>query len=103
MDPNSNDAVMTTNIPGTEISVEKANVKVDGNISFEGNAEFQIFRGAEFTMQELGYGYQGKDFKVNGIRATGKKLIRQKCLDWIWQVWKAKLIPSSRGIISLWN
>lgn len=72
MDPNSNDAVMTTNIPGTEISVEKANVKVDGNISFEGNAEFQIFRGAEFTMQELGYGYQGKDFKVNGIRATGK-------------------------------
>ena len=72
MDSNSNDAVMTTNIPGTEISVEKANVKVDGNISFEGNAEFQIFRGAEFTMQELGYGYQGKDFKVNGIRATGK-------------------------------
>ena len=72
MDPNSNDAMMTTNIPGTEISVEKANVKVDGNISFEGNAEFQIFRGAEFTMQELGYGYQGKDFKVNGIRATGK-------------------------------
>ena len=64
--------MMTTNIPGTEISVEKANVKVDGNISFEGNAEFQIFRGAEFTMQELGYGYQGKDFKVNGIRATGK-------------------------------
>ncbi len=72
MDPDSNDAVMTTNIPGTEISVEKATVKVDGNISFEGNAEFQIFKGAEFTMQELGYGYQGKDFKVNGIRATGK-------------------------------
>ncbi|MCI6537321.1 MAG: hypothetical protein MR443_06715 [Lachnospiraceae bacterium] len=72
MDPDSNAAVMTTNIPGTSISVEKAVVKEDGDISFEGNAEFQIFRGADFTMEKLGYGFQDKDFKLNGIRATGK-------------------------------
>lgn len=72
MDPDSNAAIMTTNIPGTAISVDKATVKEDGNISFEGNAEFQIFRGAAFTMEKLGYGFQDKDFKLNGIRATGK-------------------------------
>ena len=60
MDPNSNDAVMTTNIPGTEISVEKANVKVDGNISFEGNAEFRFLEVLSLPCRSLDMVTRGK-------------------------------------------
>ena len=72
IDADTNAAVMTTDVPGTTIRVESAMIKPSGNISFAGNAQFAIFRGAEFTMQELGYGMKNDKFKVNGIRATGK-------------------------------
>lgn len=60
MDPNSNDAMMTTNIPGTEISVEKANVKVDGNISFEGNANFRFLEVLSLPCRSLDMVTRGK-------------------------------------------
>ena len=40
---------------------------------FSGNIGFQtIFDGAKFTMEKLGYGLKGNEFKVNGVKATGE-------------------------------
>lgn len=72
MDPASNRAIMAIDIPGTTVMPRGAVIKPNGNISFTGEVEFQLFPGANFNIEELGYGYKGTSFKVNGIKATGK-------------------------------
>ena len=69
--PASNSAVMAIDIPGTTIKLEGAVIKPNGDISFTGQSEFSLFKGADFKMEELGYGMKNGSFKINGIRATG--------------------------------
>lgn len=71
LDSANNAAVLAVDIPGTTTSVENAVIKPSGNISFVGKAEFQLFPGAGFDVEELGYGMKNGQFKMNGIRATG--------------------------------
>lgn len=71
MKPDSNSAVMSTDIAGTKVSPETATILTSGNIRFQGKADFSLFRGSEFKMEELGYGMKDSKFKFNGIRATG--------------------------------
>ena len=73
MNPDSNSATMALNIPNTKTKADSGLIKSDGSISFKGVVEFQIFPGAEFTMEELGFGKNARgSFKMNGIHATGK-------------------------------
>lgn len=72
MNPDTNSAVMAIDIPGTDIKPDGAVIKNSGNISFVGEVSFQLFPGAEFNIEELGYGIKQEKFKVNGIRANGK-------------------------------
>ena len=60
-------------IPYATVKLEEATADAAGNLVFSGNIGFQtIFDGAKFTMEKLGYGLKGNEFKVNGVKATGK-------------------------------
>ena len=71
--PENNDAIVYVDIPYATVKLEKATADAAGNLVFNGEIGFQtIFDGAKFTMEKLGYGLKGNEFKVNGVKATGE-------------------------------
>jgi len=71
--PENNAAIVYVDIPYATVKLEKAAADAAGNLVFSGNIGFQtIFDGAKFTMEKLGYGLKGNEFKVNGVKATGE-------------------------------
>ena len=74
IDPKKNDAIVYVDIPYATVKLEKATADAAGNLVFSGNIGFQtIFNGLLFTMEKLGYGLnEKKEFKVNGVHATGR-------------------------------
>ena len=71
--PENNDAIVYVDIPYATVKLENAAADAAGNLVFSGNIGFQtIFDGAKFTMEKLGYGLKGNEFKVNGVKATGE-------------------------------
>jgi uncharacterized repeat protein (TIGR02543 family) len=72
IDPKNNDAIVYVDIPYATVKLEEATADAAGNLVFSGNIGFQtIFDGAEFSLEKLGYGLKGNEFKVNGVHATG--------------------------------
>ncbi len=72
IDPAKNDAIVYVDIPYASVKLEKATADVTGNLVFSGDIGFQtIFDGAEFSLEKLGYGLKGNEFKVNGVHAKG--------------------------------
>lgn len=72
IDPAKNDAIVYVDIPYATVKLEKATADVTGNLVFSGDIGFQtIFDGAEFSLEKLGYGLKGDEFKVNGVHAKG--------------------------------
>lgn len=70
--PENNDAIVYVDIPYATVKLEKATADAAGNLVFSGEIGFQtIFNGAEFSLEKLGYGLKGNEFKVNGVHATG--------------------------------
>ena len=70
--PENNDAIVYVDIPYATVKLEKATADVTGNLVFSGDIGFQtIFDGAEFSLEKLGYGLKGNEFKVNGVHAKG--------------------------------
>ena len=73
IDPAKNAAIVYVDIPYATVKLEEATADAAGNLVFSGNIGFQtIFDGAKFTMEKLGYGLKGNEFKVNGVKATGE-------------------------------
>ena len=73
IDPAKNAAIVYVDIPYATVKLENATADAAGNLVFSGNIGFQtIFDGAKFTMEKLGYGLKGNEFKVNGVKATGE-------------------------------
>lgn len=71
--PENNAAIVYVDIPYATVKLEKATADAAGNLVFSGEIGFQtIFDGAKFTMEKLGYGLKGNEFKVNGVKATGE-------------------------------
>ena len=72
IEPAKNDAIVYVDIPYATVKLEKATADAAGNLVFSGNIGFQtIFDGAEFSLEKLGYGLKGNEFKVNGVHAKG--------------------------------
>ena len=70
--PENNYAIVYVDIPYATVKLENAAAGAAGNLVFGGNIGFQtIFDGAEFSLEKLGYGLKGNEFKVNGVKATG--------------------------------
>ena len=73
IDPAKNAAIVYVDIPYATVKLEEATADVTGNLVFSGLIGFQtIFDGAKFTMEKLGYGLKGNEFKVNGVKAAGE-------------------------------
>ena len=74
IDPKKNDAIVYVDIPYATVKLEKATADAAGSLVFSGNIGFQtIFNGLSFAMEKLGYGLnEKKEFKVNGVHATGR-------------------------------
>ena len=73
IDPAQNAAIVYVDIPYATVKLENAAADAAGNLVFSGNIGFQtIFDGAKFTMEKLGYGLKGNEFKVNGVKAVGE-------------------------------
>lgn len=71
--PENNAAIVYVDIPYATVKLEKAIADAAGNLVFSGLIGFQtIFDGAKFTMEKLGYGLKGNEFKVNGVKAAGE-------------------------------
>ena len=71
--PENNAAIVYIDIPYATVKLEEATADAAGNLVFSGLIGFQtIFDGAKFTMEKLGYGLKGNEFKVNGVKATGE-------------------------------
>lgn len=71
-DPDNNTAVVYVDIPYATVKLRNAAADAAGNLVFSGEIGFQtIFNGAEFSLEKLGYGLKGNEFKVNGVHATG--------------------------------
>ncbi len=72
IDPAKNAAIVYVDIPYATVKLEKATADAAGNLVFSGDIGFQtIFDGAEFSLEKLGYGLKGNEFKVNGVHAKG--------------------------------
>ena len=70
--PEKNDAIVYVDIPYATVKLENAAADAAGNLVFSGEIGFQtIFDGAEFSLEKLGYGLKGNEFKVNGVHAKG--------------------------------
>lgn len=70
--PERTDAVIYVDIPYARRSWNRATADAAGNLVFSGEIGFQtIFDGAEFSLEKLGYGLKGNEFKVNGVHAKG--------------------------------
>ena len=71
--PEKNDAIVYVDIPYATVKLRNAAADAAGNLVFSGEIGFQtIFDGTKFTMEKLGYGLKGNEFKVNGVKATGE-------------------------------
>ncbi len=71
--PENNAAIVYVDIPYATVKLEEATADAAGNLVFSGLIGFQtIFDGAKFTMEKLGYGLKGNEFKVNGVKAVGE-------------------------------
>ena len=71
-DPDNNTAIVYVDIPYATVKLRNAAADAAGNLVFSGEIGFQtIFNGAEFSLEKLGYGLKGNEFKVNGVHATG--------------------------------
>ena len=71
--PENNAAIVYVDIPYDTVKLEEATADAAGNLVFSGLIGFQtIFDGAKFTMEKLGYGLKGNEFKVNGVKAVGE-------------------------------
>ena len=71
--PENNAAIVYVDIPYATVKLEEATADAAGNLVFSGLIGFQtIFDGAKFTMEKLGYGLKGNEFKVNGVKAAGE-------------------------------
>lgn len=69
--PEKNDAIVYVDIPYATVKLRNA-AAAAGNLVFSGEIGFQtIFDGAEFSLEKLGYGLKGNEFKVNGVHAKG--------------------------------
>ena len=72
IEPAKNDAIVYVDIPYATVKLENAAADAAGNLVFSGEIGFQtIFDGAEFSLEKLGYGLKGNEFKVNGVHAKG--------------------------------
>ena len=72
IEPAKNDAIVYVDIPYATVKLENAAADAAGNLVFSGEIGFQtIFEGAEFSLEKLGYGLKGNEFKVNGVHAKG--------------------------------
>lgn len=72
IEPAKNDAIVYVDIPYATVKLENAAADAAGNLVFSGDIGFQtIFDGAEFSLEKLGYGLKGNEFKVNGVHAKG--------------------------------
>ena len=70
--PKNNASIVYVDIPYATVKLEKATADAAGNLVFSGEIGFQtIFDGAEFSLEKLGYGLKGNEFKVNGVHAKG--------------------------------
>ena len=70
--PENNDAIVYVDIPYATVKLRNAAADAAGNLVFSGEIGFQtIFDGAEFSLEKLGYGLKGNEFKVNGVHAKG--------------------------------
>ena len=70
--PEKNDAIVYVDIPYVTVKLRNAAADAAGNLVFSGEIGFQtIFDGAEFSLEKLGYGLKGNEFKVNGVHAKG--------------------------------
>ena len=70
--PENNAAIVYVDIPYATVKLRNAAADAAGNLVFSGEIGFQtIFDGAEFSLEKLGYGLKGNEFKVNGVHATG--------------------------------
>ena len=70
--PEKNDAIVYVDIPYATVKLRNAAADAAGNLVFSGEIGFQtIFDGAEFSLEKLGYGLKGNEFKVNGVHAKG--------------------------------
>ena len=70
--PENNDAIVYVDIPYATVKLRNAAADAAGNFVFSGEIGFQtIFDGAEFSLEKLGYGLKGNEFKVNGVHAKG--------------------------------
>ena len=71
--PENNAAIVYVDIPYATVKLRNAAADAAGNLVFSGEIGFQtIFDGAEFSLEKLGYGLKGNEFKVNGVKATGE-------------------------------
>ena len=70
--PEKNDAIVYVDIPYATVKLRNAAADAAGNLVFSGEIGFQtIFDGAESSLEKLGYGLKGNEFKVNGVHAKG--------------------------------
>ena len=70
--PEKNDAIVYVDIPYATVKLRNAAADAAGKLVFSGEIGFQtIFDGAEFSLEKLGYGLKGNEFKVNGVHAKG--------------------------------
>ena len=70
--PEKNDAIVYVDIPYATVKLRNAAADAAGNLVVSGEIGFQtIFDGAEFSLEKLGYGLKGNEFKVNGVHAKG--------------------------------
>ena len=70
--PENNAAIVYVDIPYATVKLRNAAADAAGNLVFSGEIGFQtIFDGAEFSLEKLGYGLKGNEFKVNGVHAKG--------------------------------
>lgn len=70
--PENNDAIVYVDIPYATVKLRNAAADAAGNLVFSGEIGFQtIFDGAEFSLEKLGYGLKGNEFKVNGVHEKG--------------------------------
>ena len=74
IDPTKNEAIVFVDIPYATVKLESATTNGVGDLVLGGGIGFRtVLNGAEFNMEKLGFGLnEKKEFKVNGVKATGK-------------------------------
>ena len=72
MTPSNNSAVPYVDIPNTKVALESGIIKRDGSLEFSGKLSFNhFFANSALDMTRLAYGYNGSQFTIFGVEATG--------------------------------